>query len=64
VVLEHKERAAVERLLARKQPLSKRSISDEVRSSGETISDGRALTIANYLNAKAKGRLVQDLAGV
>ncbi len=64
VVLEEKERAAVERLLARKQPLSKRSISDEVRSSGETIADGRALAIANYLNAKAKGRLSQDLAGV
>lgn len=64
VVLEDKERAAVERLLARKQPLSKRSISDEVRSHGETISDVRALRIANYLNAKAKGQLGQHLAGV
>ncbi|GHG22865.1 hypothetical protein ACFFSH_28820 [Streptomyces filamentosus] len=64
VVLEDKERAAVERLLARNQPLSKRSISDEVRSSGETIADVRALTIANYLNAKAKDQLSQDLAGV
>ncbi|MFE9137834.1 hypothetical protein [Streptomyces sp. NPDC007355] len=64
VVLEDKERAAVERLLVRNQPLSKRSISDEVRSSGETISDVRALAIANYLKARAKDRLVQDLAGV
>ncbi|MGW1616417.1 hypothetical protein ACWCQZ_44620 [Streptomyces sp. NPDC002285] len=64
VVLGDKERAAVERLLARKRPLSKRSISDEVRSRGETISDERALKIANYLNAKAKGQLGQHLAGV
>ncbi|MER7690586.1 hypothetical protein [Streptomyces sp. NPDC097610] len=64
VVLEDKERAAVERLVARNQPLSKRSISDEVRSNGDTIADERALKIANYLNAKAKSQLGQHLAGV
>ncbi|MET7604920.1 hypothetical protein ABZS96_20815 [Streptomyces avermitilis] len=64
MVLEDKERAAVERLVARNQPLSKRSISDEVRSNGDTIADERALKIANYLNAKAKSQLGQHLAGV
>lgn len=63
-MLEDKERAAVERLVARNQPLSKRSISDEVRSNGDTIADERALKIANYLNAKAKSQLGQHLAGV
>lgn len=63
VVLDDKERAAVERLRTKKQPLSKRSISEEVRSNGETIADDRALKIANYLNAKAKVA-AQQLAGV
>ncbi|MFJ8752309.1 hypothetical protein ACIREO_23680 [Streptomyces sp. NPDC102441] len=64
VVLDDKERAAVERLRAKKQPLSKRSVSEEVRSNGETIADDRALKIANYLNAKAKDEAAQHLAGV
>ncbi|MGW1496142.1 hypothetical protein [Streptomyces sp. NPDC002402] len=64
VVLEDKERAAVERLVAKQQPLSKRSISDEVRSHGDTIADERALKIANYLNAEAKSHHGKNVAGV
>ncbi|MFJ6438241.1 hypothetical protein [Streptomyces sp. NPDC091416] len=64
VVLEEKERAAVEHLLARNKPLSKRSISEEVRGRGETISDERALKIANYLNSTAQRQLVQRFVGV
>ncbi|MFZ3491653.1 hypothetical protein ACODT5_00170 [Streptomyces sp. 5.8] len=64
MVLEAKERAAVERLVAKRQLLSKRSISDEVRTDGDTIADSRALELANYLNAEALHQLGQHLARI
>ncbi|QCX82165.1 hypothetical protein C9F11_42925 (plasmid) [Streptomyces sp. YIM 121038] len=64
VVLNDKERAAVERLLAKGEQLSKRTISSEVRSAGEGIADDRALEIANYFNALAKSQPGQRFARV